>query len=412
MKKIRLGIFGAGRGYDVADNFLTLGFDLVAICDSHEERLASAAKRAGNSVAAYTDFDKFLDHGLDAVIIANFFHEHAPYIIKCMERGIHVFCECLSNGTMAEGIELLRAAKNSKSIFMLAENYPQMIFNREMQRVCRGGTLGKIVYAEGEYNHPVDPRDESFSKRFNYFEGHWRNFLPRTYYITHSLGPLMAATGATPKRVTAFSIFSPRSADAPSASYNGDIASIITIQNDDESVFRITGNGGFGAHHNAYRLCGTKGQIENVRGMNNKIMLRYNSWQIPEEFEENNLYEAQWNDPDEDLIKKSDGHGGSDFVTARMFLECIKEGRQPEFPFNLEAAVTMSSVAILAHRSALNGGQPYDIPDFNDEDCCKMYENDRLSPFATDPELRLPVCSHNDYAPTKKQLELYRELIK
>jgi hypothetical protein len=221
----------------------------------------------------------------------------------------------------------------------------------------------------------------------------------------------MAATGATPKKVTAFSIFCPGSSDAPSASFCGDIASIITTQNDDESVFRVVGNGGFGAHHNAYRLCGTNGQIENVRGMDNKIMLRYNSWQIPEGFEENNLYDAKWNDPDEALIQKA-GHGGSDFVTARMFLECIKEGRQPAFPFNLEAAVTMSSVAILAHRSAMNGGKTYDIPDFNDEECCKMYENDRLSPFATEPELRLPVCSHSDYAPTKERLELYHELIK
>lgn len=60
---------------------------------------------------------------------------------------------------MAEGVELVRAFEKSNSIYMLAENYPQMIFNREMKRVCDTGTLGKILYAEGEYNHPVSPYD-------------------------------------------------------------------------------------------------------------------------------------------------------------------------------------------------------------------------------------------------------------
>ena len=32
----------------------------------------------------------------------------------------------------------------------------------------------------------------------------------------------------------------------------------------------------FGAHDNAYRLCCEKGQIENLRGMGDRVMLRYN----------------------------------------------------------------------------------------------------------------------------------------
>ncbi len=40
----------------------------------------------------------------------------------------------------------------------------------------------------------------------------------------------------------------------------------------------------------------------------------------------------------------------------------------------------MSSVAILAHRSMLEGGVPYDIPDFTREAGRRLYENDRLPP--------------------------------
>lgn len=368
---------------DLATDFQLLNCDVVALCDNRPDRIeVGKTKINSDNLACYSDFDEFLNHDMDAVLIANHFHEHTPYIIKCFERNIHVYCECISNGTMAEGVELIRAFEKSKSIFMLAENYPQMQFNREIKRICDSGTLGDIVYAEGEYNHPVASTDSSFAQRFNYFEKHWRNYLPATYYITHSLGPIMWATGATPKRVTAF---------AACDSNKNDKAGIIMTHNDNGSVFRVTGCAGFGAHHNSYRVCGTKGQVENVRGMKKKVMLRYNEWDVPEGAEKESFYEPAWNDKDEDLIKAS-GHGGADYLSVRTFLDCIKAGKQPEHPFDVYSAVNMSSVAILAHRSALANGQPYDIPDFHLEECRKEYENDRLTPFygPNDEEPTLP----------------------
>ena len=413
MKKIKIGVFGANRGLDIAPNFMMLGCDVVAVCDIRPEFEEMAKKKLGETVTFYSNFDEFIEQDMDAVILANYFHEHAPYAIRCFERGIHVFSECISNGTMAEGIELIRAFKKSKSIYMLAENYPQMIFNREIKRVCSGGTLGKILYAEGEYNHPADPKDTAFNKRFKHFERHWRHYRPRTYYVTHSLGPIMWATGATPKKVTAFSSFAPITEELPTASRVGDRAANIMTLNDDGSIFRITGCAGFGAHHNAYRVCGTNGQIENLRGMGNKVMLRYNAWTLPEGAKEAELYEPKWNDKDEELIKKS-GHGGGDYLTARMFIDCITSGTQPEHPFDIYSAVAMSSVAILSHRSVLNGGASYDIPDFNNEEDVKQYENDRLTPFFSSDgkEPTLPCCSKEDFQPTKRQVELYLEDLK
>ncbi len=73
----------------------------------------------------------------------------------------------------------------------------------------------------------------------------------------------------------------------------------------------------------------------------------------------------------------------------------------------------MSSVGILAHRSALEGGRPFDIPDFKTEAARAEYENDFLSPFPgkDGSAPTLPCCSHPDYAPTEEQLALYRKLI-
>ncbi|MBO5421911.1 MAG: Gfo/Idh/MocA family oxidoreductase [Clostridia bacterium] len=412
MKKIRIGILGAGRGIDIAENLLLLDCEIAALCDFNKDRLYIGRDRLGIDVPVFESFDEFIEQELDAVVLANYFHEHTPYAIRCFEKGIHVFSECISNGTMAEGVELVRAYEKSNSIYMLAENYPQMKFNREMKRVCDGGTLGKLLYAEGEYNHSVNPEETDFLKSCVYFPEHWRNYLPRTYYVTHSLAPIMWATGATPKKVSAYPVFGPMKEYATTRCV-GDIAAIMTTLNDDGSVFKFTGCAAYGAHHNAYRICGTNGQIENLRGMGEKVMLRYNDWNIPEGMEEANLYDPSWNDKDEEKIESS-GHGGGDYIVARMFLDCIREGRQPEHPYDIYSATTMSSVAILAHRSILNGGQPYDIPDFRLEECRKKYENDRDTPFygSDGSKPTIPCCSKTDYTPTDEQIGKYTELMK
>ena len=43
--------------------------------------------------------------------------------------------------------------------------------------------------------------------------------------------------------------------------------------------------------------------------------------------------------------------------------------------------VAMSSVGILAWKSALEDGRPYDVPDFRDETDRKPYEDDHWSPW-------------------------------
>ena len=413
MKTLRVGLFGVGRGMDLARSFMLLGAEIVAICDNHKERREAAMAKLDPSVTAYENFDEFIEHPMDIVILANNFYQHAPYAVECFRRDLHVFSECTANGTMAEGVALARAFQKSKSIYMLAENYPQMLFNREMKRLVDGGSLGKILYAEGEYNHPGNPWDTAFTKAFKFYPKHWRHFLPATYYITHSLGPVMHITGATPQKVTAFAMYAPRAEEVPAASHNADRAANITTFNDDGSVFRVTACSAFGGHHNAYRICGTRGQVENPRGMDGQVMVRYNAWEVPEGAVQQRLYMPSWNDKDEALILES-GHGGADYITARMFLECVREGKQPPHPFDLYSATVMSSVGILAHRSVLEGGKPYDIPDFRKEEDRLLWENDDLTPFWGDDGSAptLPCCSHPEHRPTERQMQLYLEELK
>lgn len=416
MKKIRIGIFGFSRGAYYVDHFLANNAEVVAVCEKDKVRLEKAKKKLGNMASYYEDFDSFILHkGLDAVLLANYFNEHTEYAIKLLEKDIHVLSECTSNSTMAEGVKLVEAVLKSKATYTLAENYPYMLFNQEMKKIADGGTLGKIIYAEGEYNHsgnPYEPLPDDTWEAPRLFdsEKHWRLYNPRTYYVTHSLAPIMYMTGAKPVRVTAMPVYAPYPEDCNRAPYVGDKAAIITTVNDDDSVFKFTGCACFGGSENSYRLCGINGMVENVRGTNGKIMLRYEDHCIPENMEKVNFYMPQWEGNDKELIKKA-GHGGGDFCIVREFLNCIRNSQQ--HPFDVFFATTMASVAILGHRSLLEYGTPYDIPDFKKEEDREKYRNDNLTPYwhsdGTAPTMAC--CSHKDYEPSEVQKENFRKML-
>ncbi len=410
MKRIRIGIFGYCRGSSYVDSFLQNNTEIVAVCDKRKDRLENAKKKLGDMVTCYEDFDSFIEHEMDAVLIANYFHEHTPYILKCFSKNIHVLCECISNATMAEGVQLVEAAEKSKSIFMLAENYPYMLFNIEMKKLYEGGTLGKCLYAEGEYNHPSNRNDDDVRYLYD-SEKHWRNYVPKTYYVTHSLAPIMFATGANPVRVTAMPIFSPIQNGRPNASFVGDKAAIITTLNDDKSVFRFTGHATFGGECNSYRLCCEKATVENVRGSGGKVMLHYNWWQKPDDKDTVNFYKPEWEGKDAELIKKS-GHGGGDFCVAKEFINCIRENKP--HPFDIYFSTRMSSVAILGHRSLLEYGVPYDIPDFKNKAARDKYRNDTLSPFfySDGRTPTIPCCSEQNFKPLDSQIEGFKKILK
>ena len=88
MKTIRIGVFGLSRGASFFENILANNGEIVAVCDSRPQARQAAVDRLGSDVAAYETFDEFIEHPMDAVLLANFFPEHAPYAIRALEKNI------------------------------------------------------------------------------------------------------------------------------------------------------------------------------------------------------------------------------------------------------------------------------------------------------------------------------------
>lgn len=372
---IKVGVIGVGRGQSYAAGAGEhVGMKLVALCDTWEERLNETGKKYG--VATYTDYDKFLEHDMDAVVLANFFHQHAPFAIKALAAGKHVMSETSANATMADGVALCRAVEKSGKTYMLAENYPFTAFNQELRRVYQTGEIGRVLYAEGEYNHPMDP-----TARLRLSPGfkHWRNYLPSTYYCTHALAPLMYITESNPLSVIGLSVAAPEIDEG--CARIADPTAVILTQNDDGSVFRVFGLITPG-HSCYYRVHGSKGAMEIERGPgyfgSGKVRVWHEEWNRKEgKTSAERNYLPDW--PEHAALAKKAGHGGGDFWVNFHFANAIRSGRPPFL--DVYRGVAMSSVGILAWRSALAEGDRIDLPDFRSESSRKRFANDHWSPW-------------------------------
>lgn len=283
--------------------------------------------------------------------------------------------ETAANSTLAEAVALCEAVEQSGRIYMLAENYPYTRFNLEMQRLYRAGEIGQVTYADGEYNHPIDPEGLI---RLSPGINHWRNWLPSTYYCTHALAPLMCITGTMPVSVNALSIAVPElSRNLPR---HNDPGSVILCRMDNGAVFRLFGLW-LPGHSCWYRIMGTRGAMEITRGPGyfgpEQVRVWHEEWDLREGESLERVYTPAW--PELGELADQAGHGGGDFWMNYTFARAIRSGEQPYL--DVYRATAMSCVGILAWKSALASGAPFEVPDLRLRSARTAYSQDHWSPW-------------------------------
>ena len=157
MAKLKIGVFGAARGRSMIGVLLDHpDAELVAVCDKYEPQLkkvSEAADEVGLKVALYTDFEEFIRHDMDAVVLANYATEHATFGARLLRSGRHIMTEVLPCETPAQGVDLVEAVEETGLVYAYAENYCYMDRTFEMWRRYERGDIGKVTYGEGEYIH-------------------------------------------------------------------------------------------------------------------------------------------------------------------------------------------------------------------------------------------------------------------
>jgi predicted dehydrogenase len=372
-KAIKVGVVGVGRGSGFARGAVEpLGMKLVALCDTWEERLNRLGKEL--NVTTYTDYDKFLEHDMDAVVLANYFHQHAPFAVKALKAGMHVMSETSACFTLSEGVALIEAVEKSGKIYFFAENYPYMAFNHEMRRLYQKGEMGKFLYGEGEYVHPmVASSYNSISPGIN----HWRNWLVSTYYCTHSIGPIMYITDTVPVKVNGFiAPYDYEDKEQSMTVRRGDTGCCIIARMDNGAIAKSI-HGGFRGHGNWVRIHCNGGLMENLRvGDYNMLRVRKEPFDKKPGEPVEKIYRPDF--PSYARDAQRHGHGGGDFFTNYFFAQAIKTGKQPYM--DVYRGVAMSIVGIQAYRSALNDSNTVEVPDLRKKSERAKYAEDDWNP--------------------------------
>jgi len=151
MDKIRIGLLGTGiiiRDY----HMLTLQnhpqAEVVVVGNLHAESLNRLATDF-NIPKTYTDFTEMAaDPDIDAVVNGLPNYLHAPVTIQMLATGKHVLCEKPMAMSVAEGEQMVEAARQADRKLMIAHMWR---FDREilwLRELVTSGKLGKIFKAK------------------------------------------------------------------------------------------------------------------------------------------------------------------------------------------------------------------------------------------------------------------------
>ncbi len=380
MKKLRVGVFGGARGTSMIDCCKILeNADIVAICDKSEKVLARQMREnEGLDISYYRSFEEFIQHDFDAVVLANYANEHAPFAIKALKAGKHVYSEVLPVQNLKEAVELIEAVEESGLVYAFGENCCYMAAPHEMRKLYREGKIGEFEYGECEYVHNCEPiwPEITYGER-----DHWRNNMFSTFYCTHSLGPIIHMTGLRPVSVVGIE-GTKNERNLRSGSRSGQFGiELVTLENG--GIVKSI-HGGLYKNSTWYSVYGSKGRMESARedtrsGGNDRIYVNADSYSG--EYGEEKI-DDYFPKVGSDEKSRDFGHGGSDFYAFSNFVQKVF-GDPSADTIDVYEALDMYLPGLLAYRSILSGNVPVKIPNLRNKSERGEYRNDTA---CTDPK--------------------------
>ncbi|MBQ8579157.1 MAG: Gfo/Idh/MocA family oxidoreductase [Oscillospiraceae bacterium] len=380
MKKIRIGVLGGGRGASMVSYCKRSdSAQIVALCDKDPQVLQVQRKKFGDlGITFYDNFDDFILHDMDAVVLANYANEHAPFAIRAMQRGLHVFSEVLPCQTMKEAVELIETVEQTGRIYAYGENYCYMPATREMKQLYSQGLIGEFEYGEGEYIHNCEPLWPAITCGE---KDHWRNNMYATFYCTHSLGPIIHITGLRPVSVVGFEGTQNERkvrVGAKGASFG---IEMVTLEN---GAIVKSIHGDLYKDSIWYCIYGSKGRMECARedansGHINRLYLNYDAFSGDYSNPRLENRELSAGNPKAAAF----GHGGSDYYSMHCFVQRLLGNEKADI-IDVYEAMDMFLPGMFAYRSILNGGKPMTIPNLRDKAQRELFRNDTA---CTDPRV-------------------------
>ena len=202
--KVKIGIVGSGF---FSRDFVRL-FDLhpdvdeICVAELVEER-RQEIKEAFPNAKIFSSMDEMLEKApeINCVGIFTQRHLHGPMVIQALKAGKNVYSAVPIGCTIEEIKEIVELVKETKLVYMMGETcyyYPSAIYCREKYKE---GAFGKFVYAEAQYYHDVREMYNDFKHSGG---DKWKRVagIPPMFYPTHSISMVFPAIEAHAVKVS------------------------------------------------------------------------------------------------------------------------------------------------------------------------------------------------------------------
>ena len=157
MNRVRFGVIGLGRFGEMHCEALAAmpEIELHSLCTRNPDRLAAFGSRFGVT-RLHRDYGEMLaDPGLDAVVVATMWRDHAAPTIAALRAGKHVFVEKPMASSAAECDAMIRARDESGRFCMTGHICRFNPRYRAAKREIEAGAVGRIVSMYARRNIPA-----------------------------------------------------------------------------------------------------------------------------------------------------------------------------------------------------------------------------------------------------------------
>ncbi len=367
-KPVRIGIVGGGFGADFQWH-LHPDAKVTGVCDIRPDRLRRLAQVYGCETQ-FRSFREMLTHpDLDAVAVFTPAPMHVWMAVEAMRAGKHVISAVPAGTTVEELERLLDTVKSTGLRYMMAETSyyrPEILTCMEW---AREGRFGTIFYSESEYHHEgllslmYDDRGMPT----------WRHGYPPMLYPTHCTGMIVPVTGERLVEVQAVGWGDGHEVLATNYYKNPFWNETAFFKTAGGHTARVavywhvaaggTERGGFYGDRMSYIM----GRPERSPNTVTRIARDGKTIMDANGYPEGDVTIEAFKQPDhfEKLparLRVRTGHGNSHTFITHEFVSAILEDRHPAV--NVWEAIAFTLPGIVAHQSALRGGEPLNIPDY------------------------------------------------
>lgn len=349
-KKVKIGLIGGGFG--TAFQFQEHpDCEVVAVADLRPERRAALRDRFRCDTVYETLEELLRDKQVQAVGLFTPAPLHVEHSLAALKAGKHVLSAVPAAYTLEECQQLLDTVKSTGLTYMLAETSYYRRETIQAREWYREGRFGELFYTEGEYWHEISER-----LIYHQEERTWRYGFPPMHYPTHSTAFLVGVTGERLTRVQCVGWGDEHEILKTNVYANPFWDEVAFFQTDRGHAARMAV--GWHVGHPEVERASWFGSLFSyfMASPTGQPTVTSRSDQV-ERFETPDFYERL-----PEALRHESGHGGSHTHLTHEFVSALREERRPVI--DIYEALAYTAPGIVAHQSALKGGESLPVPDF------------------------------------------------